>query len=75
MYLRITYNTSKVKNSPYRLIKYRDRNYARDPKDCKSVIRYCFFINGDIISWCNKKQRIVSNSTTEAEYIALGHVV
>lgn len=34
---------------------------------------YCYFINGAIVSWCSKKHRTVSTSTTEAEYIALGY--
>lgn len=36
---------------------------------------YCFFVNGAVVSWYSKKQKTVSISTTEAEYIALGHVV
>lgn len=34
---------------------------------------HCFFLYGAIVSWCNKKQRTISISTTEAKYIALGH--
>lgn len=59
--------------SPFGLIGYRDSSYAGDPEDRKSVMGYCYFINGAIVSWCSKKQRTVSTSTTEAEYIALGH--
>ena len=58
---------------PFGLIGYADSNYAGDPEDRKSVMGNCFFIHGAIVSWCSKKQRTVSTSTTEAEYIALGH--
>lgn len=57
---------------PFGLIGYADSSYADDPKDRKSVMEYCFFIHGTLVSWCSKKQRTVSTSITEAEYIALG---
>lgn len=59
--------------SPFGLIGYGDSSYAGDPEDRKIVIGYCYFINGAVVSWCSKKQKTVSTSTTEAEYIALGH--
>lgn len=59
--------------SPFGLIGYGDSSYAGDLEDRKSVMGYCYFINGAIVSWCSKKQRTVSTSTTEAEYIALGY--
>lgn len=58
---------------PYGLVGYANSNYAGDPEDRKSVMGNCFYVNGAVVSWCSKKQRTVSTSTTEAEYIALGH--
>ena len=73
MHLGITYGAGEDKTPPYGLVGYADSNYAGDPEDCKSVMGHCFFVNGAVVSWCSKKQRTVSTSTTEAEYIALGH--
>lgn len=82
MYLRLIYR-AQVKDkretkisialSPFRLVRYGDSNSAGDPKDKNSIMRYYYFINGAIISWCSKKQKIVSMSTIEAKYIILGH--
>lgn len=57
----------------YGLVGCADSNYAGDPEDRKSVMGYCFFFNGALATWSSKKQITVSTSTTEAEYIALGH--
>lgn len=35
---------------PYGLIGFADSNFARDPGDRKSVIGYCFFLNGAVVS-------------------------
>ncbi len=60
---------------PYSLVGYANSNFAGDPEDRKLVMGYSFFLNGAVVSWNSKKQRIVSTSTTEAEYIALGHAI
>lgn len=67
---------TRAPNAPSRfvLVGYGDSSYAGDPEDRNSVMGYCYFINGAIVSWCSKKQGTVLSSTTEAEYIALGHV-
>ena len=57
---------------PYGLINFIDNNFAGDPKDQKSIMRYCFFLNRAVVSWSSKKQQTVSTSTTKTEYIVLG---
>lgn len=58
----------------YRLIDYVNCNFAKDLKDQKLVIGYCFFLNGDIIFWSSKRQKIVFISTIMAKNILLEHV-
>nr|GEW74814.1 ribonuclease H-like domain-containing protein [Tanacetum cinerariifolium] len=45
-------------------------NYARASLDRKSTTGGCQFLSKRLISWQCKKQTIVANSTTEAEYVA-----
>ena len=35
---------------PFGLIGYKDSSYARNPEDKKSIIGYCYFINGAVVS-------------------------
>ncbi|GJW26681.1 putative ribonuclease H-like domain-containing protein [Tanacetum coccineum] len=58
------------KDSPFDLEAYIDNDYAGASLDRKSTIRGCQFLGSRLILWQCKKQTIVANSTTEAEYVA-----
>ncbi|GKD21291.1 hypothetical protein Tco_1222994 [Tanacetum coccineum] len=58
------------KDSPLDLIDYSDCDYTGASLDRKSTIGGCQFLGCRLISWQRKKQTIMANSTTEAEYIA-----
>jgi len=50
---------------------YCDSDFAGCPVDRKSRSGYVFILAGAAVSWMSKKQPIVSQSTCEAEYIAM----
>ena len=52
------------------LIGYTDADWASDKTDRKSVTGHVFMLANGPVSWASKKQRSVSTSTTESEYIA-----
>ncbi|GKB98231.1 putative ribonuclease H-like domain-containing protein, partial [Tanacetum coccineum] len=58
------------KDSPFDLEAYTDSDYAGASLDRKSTTGGCQFLGSRLISWQCKKQTIVANSTTDAEYIA-----
>ncbi|GJR94446.1 putative ribonuclease H-like domain-containing protein [Tanacetum coccineum] len=58
------------KDSLFDLVAYTDSDYARTSLDRKSTTGGCQFLGCRLISWQCKKQTMVSNSTTEDEYIA-----
>ncbi|GJU68749.1 putative ribonuclease H-like domain-containing protein [Tanacetum coccineum] len=57
-------------DSPFDLVAYTDSDYAGASLDRKSTTGGCQFLGCRLISWQCKKQTVVANSTTEAEYIA-----
>ncbi|GJY76662.1 putative ribonuclease H-like domain-containing protein [Tanacetum coccineum] len=61
------------KDSPFILEAFLDSDYAGASLDRKSTTGGCQFLGSRLISWQCKKQTVVSNSTTEAEYIAASH--
>ncbi|GJY48763.1 putative ribonuclease H-like domain-containing protein [Tanacetum coccineum] len=60
--------TPKI-DSPFDLEAFSNSDYAGASLDRKSTIGGCQFLGKRLISWQCKKQTIVANSTTEAEYV------
>ncbi|GKA42563.1 retrovirus-related pol polyprotein from transposon TNT 1-94, partial [Tanacetum coccineum] len=58
------------KDSPFNLEAYTDSDYAGASLDRKSITEGCQFLRRRLISWQCKKQTVVANSTTKAEYVA-----
>jgi hypothetical protein len=49
---------------------YADADWANDKRDRRSVTGWVAKLNGDVVSWAAKKQRVVALSTCEAELYA-----
>ncbi|GJR72132.1 putative ribonuclease H-like domain-containing protein [Tanacetum coccineum] len=58
---------------PFELEAFSDSDYAGASLDRKSTTGGYQFLGRRLISWQRKKQTIVANSTTEAEYVATAH--
>ncbi|GJX03811.1 retrovirus-related pol polyprotein from transposon TNT 1-94 [Tanacetum coccineum] len=58
------------KDLPFDLVAYTDSDYAKASFDRKSTTGGCQFLGCRFISWQCKKQTVVANYTTEAEYVA-----
>nr|GEW97818.1 putative ribonuclease H-like domain-containing protein [Tanacetum cinerariifolium] len=59
-----------LKDSPLDLVAYTDSDYAGASLGMKSTTGGCQFLRCRLISWQCKKQTVVTNSITEAEYVA-----
>ncbi|GJT51373.1 putative ribonuclease H-like domain-containing protein [Tanacetum coccineum] len=58
-----------ARDSPFELEAFSDSDYGGASLDKKSTIGGCQFLGRRLISWQCKKQTIMENSTTEAEYV------
>ncbi|GJT62238.1 putative ribonuclease H-like domain-containing protein [Tanacetum coccineum] len=61
------------KDSLFDLEAYTDSDYAGTSLDKKSTTGGCQFLRSRFISWQCKKQTVVANSTTKAEYVVVAN--
>ncbi|KAL0313353.1 UNVERIFIED_CONTAM: Retrovirus-related Pol polyprotein from transposon TNT 1-94 [Sesamum radiatum] len=69
-YLKGTVNYGIYYKKEGELLAFTDSDYAGDVDDRKSTSGYVFMMSSGAVSWCSKKQPIVTLSTTEAEFVA-----
>lgn len=60
------------RESDFNLFGYSDADFAGCKIDRKSTTGSCQFLGDRLVSWFSKKQKSISTSTAEAEYIAAG---
>ena len=60
------------RDSDFHLTGYSDADFAGCKIDRKSTSGSCQFLGDRLVSWYSKKQKSISTSTAEAEYIAAG---
>ncbi|XP_027927901.1 uncharacterized protein LOC114184793 [Vigna unguiculata] len=59
----------------FQIFGYYDADWAGSPIDRRSTTGYCVFLGGNVIYWKSKKQNVVAQSTTEAEYRAMASLM
>ena len=56
------------------LVGFSDSNWGSIMEFCHSISRYVFTLNSRATSWSTKKQKVVTLSLIEVEYIDIMHV-
>jgi hypothetical protein len=66
--MALVYEMSTL-NGPAEITGYTDSDWAGDLDDRKSTSGYFFKLAGAAVTWSSRKQSLIAQSTTEAEYI------
>lgn len=60
----------KSNGSKFNLVGFSDADYANDIETRRSISGYVFLLTNGSISWSSQRQKLVTLSTTESEYVA-----
>jgi hypothetical protein len=63
------------KKGVWKIILFTDSDWSGDKDDRKSISGYMLFVNGVLIAWRSKGQKVVSLSSAEAEFYSLSEGV
>ena len=63
------------KNEVREITGYTDSDWAGDQTDRRSTSGYFTFVEGNLVTWRSKKQKVVARSSAEAEYRGMAHGV
>ncbi|RDX79371.1 Copia protein, partial [Mucuna pruriens] len=66
----VNYGVKYYQVRDFELLDFCDSDWASSFDDMKSTLGYCFSMDSGVFSWCSKKQEVVTQSTTEVEFIA-----
>jgi hypothetical protein len=74
-YIKHTLNSGLMirKTGSTLLSMFFDAGWAGCPYDRKSTGSFAIFLGSDLVSWSDKKQPMVSRSSTEAEYKSIAN--
>lgn len=50
---------------------YKDADYASSVIDKRPTTGYCTFLDGNLVTWRNKKQNVVARSSAETKFRAM----
>ena len=67
----LVYKLNRTEENEWRLQAYSDSDWAGDADDRRSITGFCIFLNGCLLTWKSRGQKIVTLSSSEAEYIAV----
>jgi hypothetical protein len=58
---------------PLSITAFSDADWRAYSNDRKSTLGLCIYLESDLVSWWSKKQTLVAQSSTEAEYRSLAN--